>query len=92
MISEITMTDYCGTIHMSSDISISKYQFMLTVADIFDLDKNLIKEGTSEDLKLIAKRPKNLTLSNLKAKRKIKTPVIPIKESLNKMKKELLSE
>ena len=81
MIYEIAIKDYCGIIHLSSDISISKYQFIITVADIFELDKNLIKKGTSDELKLIAKRPKNLALSNNKAKKEIMTPITTFNES-----------
>lgn len=92
MIYEIAIKDYCGIIHLSSDISISKYQFIITVADIFELDKNLIKKGTSDELKLIAKRPKNLALSNNKAKKEIMTPITTFKESLEKMKSEISSK
>ena len=92
MIYEIAIKDYCGIIHLSSDISISKYQFILTVADIFELDKNLIKKGTSDELILIAKRPKNLALCNSKAKKEIITPIITFKESLEKMRSEMLSK
>jgi dTDP-4-dehydrorhamnose reductase len=88
LISEITVTDYCGIIHLSSNTSISKFQFILEVADVFNLDKNLIKKGTSEDVQFIAKRPKNISLSNNKASNFLKTPIIPLKDSLEKLRME----
>ena len=89
MISEIAKTDYCGIIHLSSDTSISKFQFILQVADIFELDKSLIQKGTSEEVKFVAKRPKNLTLSNNKAKKILRTRIVPLKESLKKLRMDL---
>ena len=89
MISEIAKTDYCGIIHLSSDTSISKFQFILQVADIFELDKSLIQKGTSEEVKFVAKRPKNLTLSNNKAKKILRTRIVPLKESLEKLRMDL---
>ena len=86
MIIEILKINYCGIIHLSSDIPISKYQFILEVADVFKLDKTLVKKGTSEEIKFIAKRPKNLTLCNDKAKKILKTQIIPLKESLKKIR------
>ena len=92
MISELAITDFCGTIHLSSNASISKFQFILDVAEIFELDSTLVKKGTSEEIEFVAKRPKNLTLSNNKAKRILRTPIIPIKESLEKLRREILIE
>jgi dTDP-4-dehydrorhamnose reductase len=86
IIIEILKINYCGIIHLSSDIPISKYQFILEVADVFKLDKTLVKKGTSEEIKFIAKRPKNLTLCNDKAKKILKTQIIPLKESLKKIR------
>jgi len=85
MIRDITMKNMHGIIHLASDKIISKYQFAIEVANVFQLDKNLIKKGSVEDLKLIAKRPKNTSLSNKKAKKFVSMPIIPLKESLIKI-------
>jgi len=86
MINDITKKNVQGIIHLAADTTISKYQFAIEVANVFQLDKNLIKRGSVEDLNLIAKRPKNTSLSNKKAKKFVSTPIIPLKKSLKKIK------
>lgn len=48
---------------------ISKYEFGLKTAEIFNLDKTLIKPALIEDLKLKAPRPKDMSLSIKKIER-----------------------
>ncbi|HVZ62340.1 MAG TPA: SDR family oxidoreductase [Candidatus Nitrosotalea sp.] len=86
MIFEISMTDYSGIIHLSSNMPISKYQFALEIAKAFEFDAGLIQKGSIDDAKLVAKRPKNTSLSNQKAKKIIKTPIISLSEWLRNMK------
>ena len=74
---------------MLNEQNLSKFQFILQVADIFELDKSLIQKGTSEEVKFVAKRPKNLTLSNNKAKKILRTRIVPLKESLEKLRMDL---
>lgn len=85
MISEISITDYSGIIHLSSNVPISKYQFALEIAKAFEFDTDLIKKGSIDDVKFVAKRPKNTSLSNQKAKNIIKTPIIPLSDWLRNM-------
>jgi len=86
MIRDITMKNIHGIIHLASDETISKYQFAIEVANVFELDKNLIKKGSVEDLKLIAKRPKNTSLSNKKVKKFVSVQITPLNESLIKIR------
>ncbi len=86
MIRDITMKNIHGIIHLASDKTISKYQFAIEAANVFQLDKNLIKKGSVEDLKLIAKRPKNTSLSNKKAKKFVSVHITPLNESLIKIR------
>jgi len=86
MIRDITMKNIHGIIHLASDETISKYQFAIEVANVFELDKNLIKKGSVEDLKLIAKRPKNTSLSNKKVKKFVSVHITPLNESLIKIR------
>lgn len=86
MIRDITMKNIHGIIHLASDKTISKYQFAIEVANVFQLDKNLIKRGSVEDLKLIAKRPKNTSLSNKKVKKFVSLHITPLNESLIKIR------
>ena len=86
MIRDITMKNIHGIIHLASDKTISKYQLAIEAANVFQLDKNLIKKGSVEDLKLIAKRPKNTSLSNKKAKKFVSVHITPLNESLIKIR------
>lgn len=87
MIKEISMKSYCGIIHLASDEILSKYQFALQIAEIFELNKDLIKEGSVDDYKdFVAKRPKNTSLINKKAKQLMKTQIISLSEWLMTMK------
>lgn len=83
MIKEISMKSYCGIIHLASDEILSKYQFALRIAEVFEFNKDLIKEGSVDDYKdFVAERPKNTSLINKKAKQLMKTPIISLSEWL----------
>ena len=86
MIIELSNSNFTGIINLASDKVISKYQFAMDVAKIFDLNSKLIIKGSIDDFEFIAKRPKNTSLSNRKAKRILKTKIISIQDSLNKIK------
>ena len=67
MITESLEINYNGILHLASDCSISKYDFIKNILDYFDL-KNPLSKGSIDDQKLIARRPKNTSLNNLKSK------------------------
>jgi perosamine synthetase len=52
-----------GIFNICSNKSISKHAFGVSVAEVFELNKSLIKKG-SIDNKPMTKRPKNMALSN----------------------------
>lgn len=86
IIHEIVSTDFKGIIHLASDEVISKYDFAVKIAEIFGHKMELIKKGKVKDANLIAVRPKNVSLSNNKARNLLKTAIIPLEESLKKIK------
>jgi len=86
LIAELCVLDYNGILHLSSDEKITKYKFALMAADVFSLNKNLIKKGKIKDLNLMATRPKNTSLSNKTAKRQLHTKIIGLKESMETVK------
>lgn len=89
MICEIALKDHTGVLHLASDMPITKYQFALEVADLLTLNKNLIKKGSVDDIPLVAKRPKNTSLSNKKSKKYISTEIIKLQSWLEKIKNSL---
>ena len=68
--------------HLSSDDVISKYEFAKKVADIFNLNKNLITKGTSHDIDLIAPRPQNTSLSNKKLQKTLNPKIRSLDQCL----------
>lgn len=54
-------SDNYGLFHVSGSVSISRYDFAHKIADIFELDKNLIKSITTGRLEQRAPRPANST-------------------------------
>jgi len=83
---DIANTNYNGIIHLSSDKSISKYQICLGIAETFSFDKKLIRKGSIDDIKFLAKRSKNTSLSNKKAKDITSTSIVSFEEFLEQIK------
>jgi len=86
IISDVTFSNYSGILNLSSNESISKYQFCCKIADAFGFDSNLIKKGSIEDVGFIAKRPKNTSLDNTKSKQFIKSKIMSLDDWLLKIK------
>lgn len=66
-----------GVFNLSGDEQLSKYEFGLLTAEVFNLDKSYIKKGRLSDTSGKAKRPFNMTMSNSKLKNELallKTP------------------
>lgn len=56
------------------------------MAKTFGFSEDVIKRGSIDDIGFIAKRPKNTSLINTKAKNIIKCEIIPLKETLLKIR------
>jgi dTDP-4-dehydrorhamnose reductase len=86
LISDVTFSNYRGILNLSSNESISKYQFCCKMADVFGFDSNLIKKGSIDDAGFIAKRPKNTSLTNTKSKQFTKSKIMSLEDWLLKIK------
>lgn len=84
LIYDVATTSFQGILHLSSDEILSKYKFCVKIADVFNLDKNLIKKGSVDEIGFIAKRPKNTSLSNTRSKQIIKTSLVSFDDWLKK--------
>jgi len=80
--------DEQGIFHTAGGERISRYEFTREIARIFELDQTLITPVTSEQLKWVAKRPKDSSLAVEKIS-KIKKP-LNIAQSLEWMKRQKL--
>ncbi|MDC0605657.1 SDR family oxidoreductase [Nitrosopumilus sp.] len=86
LIFDVTFSNYRGILNLSSNESISKYQFCCKMADVFGFDSNLIKKGSIDDARFIAKRPKNTSLTNTKSKQFTKSKIMSLEDGLLKIK------
>ena len=80
---ELTTIKHEGILHLSSNDFLSKYDFIMKVASVFNFDKNLIVKGNSS---FQVKRPKNTTLDNSISKRILETPIAPLDLCLKNIK------
>ena len=84
LILELIEKEENGIFHASGSERISRFDFALKIAEIFDLNKDLIKPITSDKLNWIAKRPMDSSLDVSKISR-IKKP-LNIEEGLIRMR------
>jgi dTDP-4-dehydrorhamnose reductase len=89
IILDIALTDFTGTINLGSTETISKYQFIVKVAEVFGFDKNMIIEGTyAKYANAIAQRPLNTSL-DVSASIKLFNPkIMSYEKSLQKIKEQ----
>ncbi|HJH25810.1 MAG TPA: dTDP-4-dehydrorhamnose reductase [Methanophagales archaeon] len=84
LILELIEKEENGIFHASGSERISRFDFAVKIAKVFDLDKGLIKPITSDQLNWIAKRPMDSSLDTSKISR-IKKP-LNIEDALTKMR------
>ncbi|MFX1363456.1 MAG: SDR family oxidoreductase [Promethearchaeota archaeon] len=75
-----------GVFHTVGKECISRYNFTVKIAEIFNINQELITSVTSEMFKQIAKRPMNCCLDSSKSERILKIKPLTIEESLLRMK------
>jgi len=83
---EIVDKDLSGIINIASSEKISKYDFAVKLAEIFNLDKELINPVKNRDVVGYEKRPLDVSLDITKSKRWLKTKATKANEEINKMK------
>jgi len=85
IILNLQLSNYRGLIHVAADELISKYEFAISIAERFNLNKNLIKKGSIDQAKLVAKRPKNTSLKNSKLKKINKSHILSLTQWLEQI-------
>ena len=81
-------SDINGVFHTVGKECINRYNFTLKIAEIFNINKDLITPVTSEMFNQLAKRPMRCCLDVSKAQRILKVKPLSIEESLLKMKEQ----
>jgi dTDP-4-dehydrorhamnose reductase len=85
-IMEMLKKDFSGLFHVAGSERCSKLQFGLILAEIFELDRNLIEPVTLSTKNLIAKRPVDPSLSIERIKGEIETNLLNVKDGLKAFK------
>jgi dTDP-4-dehydrorhamnose reductase len=88
MLIEIAEEKIEGTFHTAGATRINRYKFALKLAEVYDLDIDLIKPAKMNEMPWKAKRPKDSSLNINKAHRKLKNKPLKIQDALERMKKE----
>lgn len=78
---------YSGIIHVSGRESCSKLEFACALAEVFNLDKTLIKPVKLADIDLTAPRGMNIPLDVSRAEKFLHESLPDVKQGLKKMKK-----
>ncbi len=88
VILKIVNKELKGLYHTAGSERISRYEFALKIAEIFNLDANLIQPIRMSELKAwTAKRPKDSSLCVDKAKKEIGAKLLDVTQGLTEMKK-----
>jgi dTDP-4-dehydrorhamnose reductase len=82
----IVKLDKAGLYHIAGGDCVSTYELALKTAEVFDLDKNLIKPVKSDLFKFPAPRPKNTCYVTEKMEKELKVRPLSIEEGLHYMK------
>jgi dTDP-4-dehydrorhamnose reductase len=85
----ISGVDYKGIINIGSRDYISKYDFLQSLAGIFNFDRSKIKPDSVSSVKFAAKRPQNTTL-NLKLMDKVFNSNINLEHGLRELKEDYI--
>ena len=84
---ELLELKYKGILHIAGASSMSKLDFAYTIADVFDLDRQVIKSVSMRDVPLKAPRARDTSLDISKARRLFKTEIMDIWEGLEEMER-----
>jgi dTDP-4-dehydrorhamnose reductase len=80
-----------GIYHVVGDDRISKYEFGLHLAEVFNFDKSLIKQGFITDQRSMVQRPNDMSLSNQKTCMLLSTKLGSGMEHIAKLREQELS-
>ena len=89
MLKEAIERGLTGIIHLADASQISRYDFSIALARVFNLDESLITPISMSELKWKAKRPKNSSLNVEKAMKLLNNKPLTVYEALKRLKEEM---
>lgn len=78
--------DLNGITNIASSEKISKYDFAITLADIFKLDKDLVNPIKNDEAPGADKRPLDVSLSTSKSRKELKTRLLSMEANILKLR------
>ncbi|MEM1890661.1 MAG: dTDP-4-dehydrorhamnose reductase [Pyrobaculum sp.] len=88
MLLDIAERGLTGVIHTAGASRVSRYHFALKIAEVFQLDPTYIKPVVMAEMKWVAKRPRDSSLSVEKAMLQLRAKPLDIDSALRVMKAE----
>jgi dTDP-4-dehydrorhamnose reductase len=88
MLLEITGKKTTGTLHTAGATRISRHEFALKLAKVFNLNRDLIKPAKTDQMQWRAKRPTDSSLNVSKATAQLNAKPLKLNQALEIMKKE----
>ena len=85
MILSLVNINATGIYHIGGSDRISKYEFALMIADIFQFKSSYIVPSSIDSMEQLVKRPKDMSLSCDKAKNALQVPMPQIRPSIVKL-------
>jgi dTDP-4-dehydrorhamnose reductase len=89
---EIVQRRMTGIYHLSGATRISRYDFAISIASVFNLDPALIIRSKSSEFSWAAKRPKDSSLNVEKAQNTLKKKPLPVDQALARLRSEMLTD
>jgi dTDP-4-dehydrorhamnose reductase len=80
-----------GVLHTAGATRASRFEFAVKLADVFGLDRSLIRETTMDEMKWVARRPKDTSLDVSKAMRVLGVKPMELGDALKALKEEVES-
>lgn len=77
-----------GIYHLAGKDVVSRYEFSRIIADVFNLDKRLIKQVSSDFFPGLAPRPRNTSYNTSKIEKELNVKILGLKEGLTAMKED----
>jgi len=81
-----------GIFHLAGREFIDRYSFAMKIAQIFDLNSSLIHRWKTSELKQLAPRPMNASMSVEKAQKELGVHLMSVEEELLELKRQLLEK
>jgi dTDP-4-dehydrorhamnose reductase len=82
----LALNDFSGILHLGGNETMSRYDFGLLMAEIFQINKAQLIPSRIKDVPMAAPRAPNLSMDNSKA-RKLGLAPLPLKQELEKLRR-----